>query len=66
MQCATSKLADAVDTEWCREKWMRKNDKNRRKASPFTFPLMGKGVYGMAGRKESSVCLGMKGVEMGV
>ena len=70
MQCAASKLADAVDTECHREMHMIRICKNGRFLKSVPFPLKAgravimefEGMKELKGRKESRRCLGMKGV----
>ena len=74
IQCATSKLADAVDTECHRERCSIIIGKNGPFFKSVPFPLkVGCGMYmefkgrnEMKGRKERQDSLGMNGVEKGV
>ena len=74
MQCATSKLADAVDTDRCREMDMLIIVRNEPFLKSVPFPLkVGRGLsmelkgrLELKGRKESSVCLRSKRVGMSV
>ena len=74
MQCAASKLADAVDTECHRESCIIRIGKNERFLKSVPFPLKAgravimefQGMKELKGRKESRRCLGMNGVETSV
>ena len=74
MQCATSKLADAVDTECHRECCNIRFCKNGRFLKSVPFPLNAgravimefEGMKELKGRKERKGSLGMKGAGMSV
>ena len=74
MQCATSKLADAVDTECHRERSIIRIGKNWRFLKSVPFPLKAgravivefEGRKELKGREERKGSLGMKDVERSV
>ena len=74
MQCATSKLADAVDTECHRERCSIIIGKNGPFLKSVPFPLKEgravivefEGMKELKGRKEREGRFGMKGVESSV